>query len=161
MAPTGFSTSSWAPFRRYRLMGKSLRCATFPRSMNFVGERTTGRRTTGATILSKPEIISGFRDWLADRASGKTGKADYFVEREGWVDGKSQDKFNIYPFNIIRWFEFDRGEDVVWYAHEDGQPGLEGGGFAEFQAALQAWNDDPGSNIMLTYGGTTTAAGGY
>jgi hypothetical protein len=60
----------------------------------------------------------------------------------------------------IRWFVFDSAGSVSFLAHQNGQPGLAGGGFAEFQAALAAWNADAGTNINYTYGGTTTNTNG-
>ncbi|HEV2846836.1 MAG TPA: fibronectin type III domain-containing protein, partial [Thermoanaerobaculia bacterium] len=58
----------------------------------------------------------------------------------------------------LRWFEFDAGAGVPWRAHESGQAGVTGGGFAELRAALQAWNDDPGTLIDYRYEGATAAA---
>jgi Matrixin len=61
----------------------------------------------------------------------------------------------------IRWFGFDSGGHVSWRAHEDGQPGLAGGGFAELQTALEVWTTDPDSVIDYRYAGTTDATGGF
>ena len=60
-----------------------------------------------------------------------------------------------------RWFEFDTGGSVTWKAHTGGQPGLQGGGYAELQRALAAWNNEPTTPIKLLYGGTTTASAGF
>ncbi|HEX2163569.1 MAG TPA: matrixin family metalloprotease, partial [Thermoanaerobaculia bacterium] len=54
----------------------------------------------------------------------------------------------------IRWFRFDEGDTVRWSAQAAGQPGMPGGGFAELALAFRAWNDDPGSNVRLSYLGT-------
>jgi len=54
-----------------------------------------------------------------------------------------------------RWLHFDTGGSVVFLAHQNGQPGLAGGGFTEFQSALAAWTADAGTNISYIYGGTT------
>ena len=45
--------------------------------------------------------------------------------------------------------------------HTGGQPGLgEGATVAAFQVALQAWDDDPATNIRYAYAGLTGAGGG-
>jgi hypothetical protein len=54
-----------------------------------------------------------------------------------------------------RWFEFDTGGNVPWLALTGGQAGMPGGGFAEFQSALLAWNAEPATPINLAYSGTT------
>ena len=57
----------------------------------------------------------------------------------------------------FRWFN----GGGTWFAYQSGQSGMAGGGFAELQAALAAWNADPGSNLSLSYGGTTSRASGF
>ena len=46
-------------------------------------------------------------------------------------------------------------------AESSGQPGLESGGYPEFQAALQAWNDDEATNIRYNYTGTVSNTAGF
>lgn len=96
--------------------------------------------------------LQGFMDWIEDRAAGLTRAPDY-KERvpASYLEG-SLTRYNLYG---ARWFEFDQGAEVTWYAHEAGQDGVTGDGFDEFQAALAAWTDDPGSNIQYVYGGKT------
>ena len=104
-----------------------------------------------------PRSLDRFGVWLADRARGLARPADYFVAPV--LPGK----FTITTApsgNKIRWQDFDSGGDVGFRAHEDGQPGLAGGGFTEFQAAIAAWNSDPSTPIDIRYEGTTTADGG-
>jgi hypothetical protein len=60
----------------------------------------------------------------------------------------------------LRWFVFDSSGGASFLFHQNGQPGLAGGGLAEFQAALAAWTADAGTNIAYTYGGTTTNTNG-
>jgi len=61
----------------------------------------------------------------------------------------------------IRWFRFDSGQQVEFRVHAGGQPGLgEEATAAAFRVALQAWDDDPATNIQYVYGGITAAGGG-
>ncbi|HEX5718346.1 MAG TPA: fibronectin type III domain-containing protein [Thermoanaerobaculia bacterium] len=103
--------------------------------------------------------LERFGSWLADRAAGVQREADYFVPAPRM--GVAWEAFTYLQGIKQRWLEFDRGEDVPWRAHAAGQVGFPGGGFAEFQAALQAWNDDPATNIRYRYDGTTTVANGF
>ncbi len=87
-------------------------------------------------------------------------RADYLIAATPALRQITED-FTFLGGFYQRWLEFDDGESVPWYAHQDGQPGLTGGGFAEFQAAIAAWNDDPDSNIAYTYAGATTDTTGF
>ena len=49
---------------------------------------------------------------------------------------------------------------MAWAANSAGQPGVAGGGFAEFQRALAAWNAEPTTPIHYAYVGQTDATGG-
>lgn len=115
-----------------------------------------------APAVDRVRDFDRFSHWLADRTAGLHRAADYFVERSG-VSGPRPfaEKFNYLGGRKQRWLEFDRGESIVWRANESGQPGLESGGFPEFQAALQAWNDDPDTNIRYEYAGTTSSTNGF
>jgi hypothetical protein len=101
-----------------------------------------------------------FVRWIAARSRGVRGQADYLVATTPSLRKITED-FTFLGGRYQRWLEFDGGENVPWFAHEDGLPGLEGGGFAEFQAAIAAWNDLPDSNIAYTYAGTTTDTTGF
>ena len=104
-----------------------------------------------------------FAQWLADRADGIERPADYFVERPAGPLQSISAKFTL--FNIaganLRWFDFDSGGSVTWRAHSSGQPKIPGGGFSEFQQALQAWNRESKTPINLVYGGVTSASAGF
>ncbi len=107
---------------------------------------------------------SKFRHWLEERAAGLSTTDDYFVDLTASELQTISRNFTLFldpvtGFNF-RWQDFDTGTPVVFFAQQTGQPGLPGGGFVEFQAALAAWNADPGTNINLQFGGTTNLSGG-
>lgn len=103
--------------------------------------------------------LERFSRWLADRAAGVEREADYLVPGErrnqAWA------AFTYLGGIKQRWLQFDRKEDVLWRAHADGQPRLDSGGFAEFEAALNTWTNDPSTNILYRYAGTTTVNTGF
>src|SRR5215203_2931551 len=108
----------------------------------------------------RPRDAERFRAWLADRAAGSRRAPDYFIE------GDFQRPFRA-PFTLLasdgvklRWFEFDEGGSVSWSMSSTGQPGVPGGGFAEFQSALAAWNAEPSTPLHYAYAGATHATGG-
>lgn len=114
--------------------------------------------------------FDAFAAWVADRWRGDERPADYFVPglpgrrtppvpREA---GGLDEKYTLFQVSghHLRWFEFDDGGSVSWSAHEDGQPSVPGGGFAELQAALAAWTDDELSGVDYVYAGTTTLSNG-
>lgn len=101
-----------------------------------------------------------FKQWISARTAGREAATSYLVSGgNGGLenDGLTTGKYSLYG---ARWQEFDTPRTVTWAAHVNGQPGMTGAGFAEFQQALSAWTDDSGSNISYTYSGTTTATAG-
>jgi len=101
--------------------------------------------------------FDGFARWLADRAAGLIRPRDYLEPLPASSLRQIQEKFT-YLARRARWFEFDRGITIGWHAYEPGVPGYPGGGFAELETAIQAWNDDPDTNIRYRYDGTTPSA---
>jgi hypothetical protein len=105
-----------------------------------------------------------FAEWIARRAQGRPASSRLYLVKDA-----SLSKRDIQPyFNLIlrdgrptRWFEFDGGGSVTWLSHSTGQVGFSGGGVAELQRALAAWNDEAATPVQLVYGGTTDAAGGF
>ena len=114
----------------------------------------------GGEAVERTRDFAGFGRWVADRAAGLHRPQDYFVELPAGP-GKAIEPFTFLGGQKHRWFEFDSGQTVSWRAHQSGQPGVAGGGFAEFQTAMNAWNNDAGSNIRYRYDGTTTATSGF
>jgi len=103
-----------------------------------------------------------FADWVEAQAQGRPLPNGYAVQADPRLlqDLTAPFTFLTSGGTPMRWFLFDSGGSVTFLAHQSGQPGLAGGGFAEVQAALAAWNADPGTNINYTYGGTTTNTNG-
>jgi hypothetical protein len=127
------------------------------------GRRLAVRDLTEATEVALPgrrpagdgsaRDFDSFAGWLSDRASGRRRGPDYFVQ------GVSPPAVPFTQLGNGRWFEFDSGGSVPWRALQGGQAGMPGGGFAEFQDALVAWNAEPSTPINLAYAGTTAASG--
>lgn len=114
--------------------------------------------------LSKEAVrdFDRFVRWVAARARGVQAMADYHVAT-GQKLRQITEEFGLLEADDgynMRWFAFDSGGSVAWRVHVDGQSGLPGGGLTEFQTALAAWNDDPVTPILNTYGGTTTSSNG-
>jgi hypothetical protein len=132
-----------------------------------LAQATEVRRLPGgelATIAGedRPRDFDRFAAWLADRAQGSARQADYFLDLPKSTLESLRGKFTLFSDlgHYLRWFDFDNGGSVAFYANQSGQTGVPGGGFAEFQNALAAWNADPLTPIHYVYGGTTAANGG-
>ncbi|HEX4955846.1 MAG TPA: fibronectin type III domain-containing protein [Thermoanaerobaculia bacterium] len=116
-----------------------------------------GKVSLEESPVDRPRDGDAFAAWIADTAGGFERPADYLLA----LDDAAATLATRYallegPGGLaIRWFEFDEGRSIPWRAHSAGQPGLAGGGFAEFQVALAVWNNDAGSNIRYNYLGTT------
>lgn len=109
-------------------------------------------RTEGASAWRRPRDLDRFVAWLSDRAAGRAREADYFVapgEREGDFTFLEDEGLKV------RWFEFDQGQGISWRSQSSGQPGLAGGGAAEFQTSLANWNGDGATNVNYNYSGQT------
>jgi hypothetical protein len=102
--------------------------------------------------------FDGFARWVADRASSVRRSSDYYVHDDGGL-GRAIGEYRLFgdldDGHSLRWFEFDSGGSVNWLAYKTGQKGLGGGGYADFQAALRAWNDEPQTPVDYRYGGKT------
>jgi chitodextrinase len=101
-----------------------------------------------------------FAHWLADRAAGQVRPQDYQQQLPAGELRRLSEKFTLLHGQVHRWFEFDRGVPVHWTMSQAGQPGVDGGGFAEFQTAINAWNANQGTNIKYRFDGTSNFNGG-
>ncbi|MCP4659887.1 MAG: matrixin family metalloprotease [bacterium] len=113
-------------------------------------------RSRGARDLER------FRRWLIDRTHGIERPGDYFLDLDAGVLDAHFEKYNLLERGrrAMRWDDFDNGGRATFRAHQDGQPGLSGGGFSECETALGAWTADRDTPIRYFYGGTTNATGG-
>jgi hypothetical protein len=132
------------------------------------GERLIAARDlSGADVVGADAAPAGaerdlerFTAWLADRERGERRSADYWVAG-GLRPATAEATFITRNGRRMRWFEFDAGQSVVWRAHNGGQSGLAGAGYADFQAGIGAWVADSASNVGYTYAGQTSATGGH
>lgn len=106
-----------------------------------------------------------FADWLAVRARGGQRAADYFVfmpERPDLRPPRLSESFTLLGGSTpFRWFDFDGGSAVPWHAHRSGVAGMDHDEFVAFRVALEAWNADEGSEVLLSYAGLTDADQGF
>ncbi len=114
----------------------------------------------GGEATERARDFAGFGRWVADRAAGLRRAQDYFVALPAGP-AKVVERFTFLGGQKHRWFQFDSSQSVGWRAHAGGQPSVPGGGFTEFQTAINAWNNDAGSNIRYRYDGTTTVTKGF
>jgi hypothetical protein len=107
--------------------------------------------------------FDAFARWVAARAAGEPA-GSYRVETTGGELEGAVEPFTVFldpgDGKPLRWFDFDHGGSVAWRAQASGQSGISGGGFAELQAALRAWNDEPETPVDYRYAGTIPRAGG-
>lgn len=113
-----------------------------------------------------PRSFPKFARWLRDLARGVERPVDYRLETESFsaTGGRISDSYTYLLGDCgdgglpTRWFTFDEGGSVAWRIGESGQPGMTGSppGVAEFQTALELWNDHADSNVSLAYTGTTS-----
>ncbi|HKI03500.1 MAG TPA: matrixin family metalloprotease [Thermoanaerobaculia bacterium] len=106
-----------------------------------------------------------FSEWVGSRAQGLPSAGSYVLGRAKAAQlGSVADSFTLLlpaDGNGIRWFSFDRGQNVEWRVNSDGQPGLSLDATIDaFKVAMDTWNSDGGSNVQYVYSGTTRAGGG-
>jgi uncharacterized repeat protein (TIGR01451 family) len=115
---------------------------------------------------NRPRLARKFERALREFDARDSLPADYFPNH---VDAEALEKFNLAmvmfaggnpPTGPGRWFQFDDGTDVDWYAQPDPiNPSPAVDEYAALQTSLAAWNNDPGSKVVLTYAGIGTAPG--
>ncbi len=115
-----------------------------------------------------PREREGFVAFLRERSEGRAAASDYFVLQERSSGAVERYRLLTSPTsnppsgcgslggNVLRVSEFAAGATFGLAALQCGQPGVVGGGFAEVQRGMSAWNNDGGSKISISYLGTTT-----
>ena len=108
---------------------------------------------------TQPRKVREFEQWIVAQAQGKPSQADYFASD---LPASATPKYNLFqhfsPPKFARWWEFDDGTDVDWFAQPGGiVPSPTADEYAQLQSALAAWSNDAGSKIVLTYAGTGTS----
>ena len=149
-------------FREVRAGGRSL-------AVRNLREATEVRKTPDgieeAPGSDRLRDFNAFSHWVAARGAGARPDADYLV---GYLDSQllrqKGQEYTLFEddddgFNL-RWFDFDNDGSIPWKAYSTGQQGVSGGGYSEFQTALQAWNAEPVTPIDYRYDGKTSSTNG-
>jgi hypothetical protein len=120
-----------------------------------------------AGLQAKQDMVRDrerFADWAADRGEGIRRERDYVLDLSAQELEQATESFTLMKSEdgtAIRWFRFDAGQSVDWRVNASGQAGLGlGSSIQAFQAAVSAWDADPGSNVNYVYTGTTNSGAG-
>ncbi len=143
-------------FHEVRAGGRTLAV----RNLREVSQLTIGNRAPAAEPVRDADTFS---NWVKERAAGRARVVDYLVTGDEGSQLRSLvDSFTFFEIDNLnlRWKAFDSGGAVSWRMLNSGQPGQPGNGFGDFQTALNAWTNDPNTNIRYNYGGTTGSDGG-
>jgi len=126
-------------------------------------KRSPDGRVAAAPGVDRPRDLERFTRWLADRGRGVRRDPDYLARLAADGLASLRDRFTLISLHglNLRWFQFDFGGSVTFFANEKGQDGVPGGGFAEYQRALAAWSGVSVTPIDYLYGGTTLANAGF
>ena len=148
-------------FQELTLPGRSLavRSLVGSHSLEVPGDPRAAERRRS----HQPRDLDRFADWLADRAAGTMRAVDYFAQlpQNGLFSVDSgfelirSDPF-CSPALPLRWPVFDQGGKLIYVVNSGGQPGVPGGGSSEIRKGMNVWENDPGSNVDLTFGGSTS-----
>jgi hypothetical protein len=128
------------------------------------GGEIAGWETDGAVHREPVRLEDGFLNFVRATAHGIASDADYIVRdsqpvrrvvAEATAEAFAPSSYLLQGSGGlgIRWANFP----VVFLSHGT-QPGALNGGVTSIQKALAAWTNDPGSNIVYSYGGTTAIA---
>jgi hypothetical protein len=100
----------------------------------------------------------GFLRFVRATAAGRRAREDYIAATQE-VSAAATAPASTYLLQIgnagLRWSRFPSA--VVFLSHST-QPGAPNGGLTAVTLGLGVWTNDPGSNILYQYGGTTAVA---
>jgi len=118
------------------------------------------------SVSAEAEIrdFDKFVTWLRARSQGKFSPIEHLLPADLYEpESHISSRYTLAKDGngaFIRWFTFDNGGAVNWKAWPaSGQPGLNGGGFAQIQTAMGAWNSEPYTNINYQYTGVAGVQG--
>jgi len=106
--------------------------------LSFVRATAQGRDASQDYIVSDPQPL---RKIAAEATATAFAPSGYLLQGAGGLG--------------LRWPNFPT---PVFFLSHGSQPGATNGGLTALQRGLAAWTNDPGSNIVYSYGGTTTVA---
>lgn len=115
-----------------------------------------GEAASPALPVDGQRDLAQFSAWVRQKVAGQSPAAEYW---NGEALAPVLKPRYVVSNPPARWFAFDSGGSVPFYAGAVGQIGLAGGGYAQFQQALAAWNNSGVARIHYVYAGTTTATG--
>ena len=125
--------------------------------------RTPGGGLAAAPGVDRPRDLERFAAWLADRGRGIRRAPDYAARLAPGELASLSARYSFFVSKTglnLRWTNFDHGGSVPFFANQNGQEGLSGGGYAEYQRALANWTGAAGTAIRYVYAGTTAASAG-
>jgi hypothetical protein len=124
-----------------------------------------GWETDGDVHREPVRMEDGFLNFVRAAAHGSFDDADYIVHdpqpvrrvaAESTAQAFAPSSYLLQSGGLgIRWASFPNA--VVFLSHGT-QPGAVNGGLTSTQRAFAAWTNDAGSNIVYSYGGTTSIA---
>lgn len=126
--------------------------------------RVYTRNLDGAQALQKqfnqaftaPRDASAFEAWL--RTSKPAATTNYLrPELAGVVASQAKFAHIRSGDQPVRMFQFDQGVPETWFATAGGPAGGRTDQFARLAEALSMWTNEPGSKILLSYGGSVAS----
>ena len=167
LTPGGAGTGTWRVQHLFLGAFHEVRAGERTLAVRDLSEVSEVKLAPGGALEAAPADAEPLRDfaafarWVRARRAGASAAADYRVDEAAAGELRRVAAKATYfqdPFDgrRMRWFTFDTaGGHVDFLAFNQGQQGISGGGYAEFQVALQAWNAENQTPIDYRYGGTT------
>lgn len=113
---------------------------------------------TDAASMTRQRDLTRFTAWLRQKAAGQAPQAQYWNDEALAAPNLVQPRY-VVSNPPARWFGFDNGGSIPFYANSIAQIGLLDGGYGEFQQAIAAWNNNGVAKVKYAYAGLTSATG--